>query len=90
MAESKSNKVAKAKPDGNSKIRTTIIERSGTPADLKKAAQRLKSSKKPQKVLQVPQKDMDAAVEAMKNVGIGGTVKNISGSTSRSVRKPKS
>ena len=68
--------------------KATEVERSGTTEGLKKAAQRLKSSQKPQKVLQVPQKDMDAAAQAMKKAGIGGTVKNMGGTKSRSVRKP--
>jgi hypothetical protein len=34
-----------------------------------------KDSGKPQKVLQVPQKDMAKAAKAMQNVGISGTVK---------------
>ena len=69
--------------------KATEVERSGTAEGLKKAAQRLKSSRKSQKVLQVPQKDMDAAAQAMKKVGIGGTVKNLGGTKGRSVRKPK-
>jgi len=44
---------------------------------LEKAAKRLKDSGRPQKVLQVPQKDMARAAKAMQNVGIGGTVKNM-------------
>ena len=75
--------------DAATKIRATEIERSGTPEGLTKAAQRLKSSREPQKVLQVPHKDMDAAAQAMKKVGIGGTVKNMGATKSRSVRKPK-
>ena len=67
--------------------RATEVERSGTKQGLKKAAQRLKSSGKPQKVLQVPQNDMDMATEAMKAAGIGGTVKNMGGTKRRSVRK---
>ncbi len=69
--------------------KATEVERSGTAEGLKKAAQRLKSSRKPQKVLQVPQKDMDAAAQAMKKVGIGGTVRNLGGTKGLSVRKPK-
>ena len=75
--------------DAATKTRATEIERSGTTEGLKKAAQRLKSSRKPQKVLQVPNKDMDAAVQAMKKVGIGGTVKNMGRTKSRSVPKKK-
>ena len=69
--------------------RATEVERSGTPQRLAAAARRLKSSGAPQKVLQVPQKDMDAAAQAMRKAGIGGTVKNMGGTQRRSVRPPK-
>ena len=65
--------------------RATEVERSGTSKGLEKAARRLKTSGKPQKVLQVPQKDMDKAVEAMRKVGASSTVKNMSGTSRRSV-----
>ena len=68
--------------------KATEVERSGTTQGLNKAAQRLKKSGAKQKVLQVPQKDMDNAVAAMKKAGIGGTVKNMGGTNRRSVRKP--
>lgn len=61
------------------------VERSGSTHGLTKAAGRLKSSNKPQKVLQVPQKDMTKAAQVMKRVRIKGTVKNISGTKRRSV-----
>lgn len=61
------------------------IERSGLPERLEVAAQRLKKSGKPQKVLQVPQKDMSKAAEAMRKLGVGGTVKNLSGTKRISV-----
>ena len=66
--------------------RATEVERSGSNANLEKAARRLKSSGKPQKVLQVPQPDMSAAATAMKKVGVKGTVKNMSGTKRRPVR----
>ena len=72
--------------DAQTKNRATEIERSGKKQKLVKAAQRLKDSKKPQKVLQVPQKDMPEAIEAMKTEEVGGTVKNMSGTKRRSVR----
>jgi len=75
--------------DAASKRKATEIERSGNMDGLKKAARRLKASRKPQKVLQVPQKDICKAVQAMKNVGVGGTVKNMSGTKRRSVPKKK-
>ena len=65
------------------------IERSGTMAALEKAAKRLKDSGRPQKILQVPQKDMAKAAKAMQNVGISGTVKNMGGTKRRSVSKKK-
>ena len=69
--------------------RATEVERSGNPDNLKKAALRLKASDAPQKVLQVPQKDMDAAADAMRKAGVSGTVKNLGGTASRSVRPSK-
>lgn len=67
--------------------RATEIERSGTGEGLRRAAQRLKASGAPQRVLQVPQKDMPKAVEAMKRVGIGGSIKNMGGTKSKSLPK---
>ncbi len=65
------------------------VERSGDPAKLEKAARRLGASKALQKVLQVPQPDMQAATDAMRKVGIPGTVKNLGGTKSRRVRPSK-
>jgi len=62
----------------------TEVERSGSTSGLEKAAQRLKSKRSKQKVLQVPQKDMSKAVQAMKKKGVSGTVKNMSGTKRRS------
>lgn len=69
--------------------RATEVERSGSRAGLDAAAGRLKKSAAPQKVLQVPQKDMSAAADAMRRVGVGGTVKNMGGTKRQSVRPPK-
>lgn len=66
--------------------RATEVERSGDPAKLEAAASRLAASHKPQKVLQVPQKDMGVAAQAMRQAGVPGTVKNMSGTKRRSVR----
>ncbi len=71
--------------DAKTKHKAIEVERSGQKQGLTKAAQRLKVSRKAQKVLQVPQQDMTKAVEAMKNVGVKGTVKNIGGTKRRSV-----
>ena len=69
--------------------RATEVERSGTRAGMNAAARRLRKSGAAQKVLQVPQKDMDAAARAMRNAGIGGTVKNMGNTKRRSVRRRK-
>ncbi len=66
--------------------RATEVERSGTSAGLSKAARRLRDSRASQKVLQVPQKDMTAAIKAMQKTGVTGSVKNMSGTKRRSVR----
>lgn len=67
--------------------KATEVERSGSAAGLTKAAGRLKATPSKQKVLQVPQKDMDKAAAAMRKVGVGGTVKNMGGTKRRSVKK---
>ncbi len=55
------------------------IERSSSMAALTKAAERLGTSDKPQKVLIVPAHSMKRATTAMVKAGISGTVRNISG-----------
>lgn len=66
--------------------RATEVERSGSSAGLKKAAKRLQDSGAKQKVLQVPQKDMSTAADAMREVGVSGTVKNMSGTKRKQIR----
>lgn len=75
----------KKRIDAVTKVKATEVERSGSMDGLIKAAGRLKASGKRQKVLQVPQMDMKKAADAMRKAGIGGTVKNISGTKRRSV-----
>lgn len=71
--------------DAKSKKIATEVERSGSPALLRKAAKRLKDSGLPQRVLQVPQPDMPEAAKAMDDMKVTGTVKNMSGTKRRSV-----
>ena len=71
--------------DAATQKKATEVERSGSKSGLEKAALRLKDSGKPQKVLQVPQKDMPKAAKAMHKMRTKGTVKNMSGSKRRSV-----
>lgn len=103
MAESESHKRAKRKAAGKSgktevplpggqrldaatKRKAIEVERSG---NLDAAAARLKKSGKPNKVLQVPQKDMAAARAALRKARIAGTVKNLGGTKVSHVSKPK-
>ncbi len=64
------------------KRRATEVERCG---NLKEAVKRLKMSGAKQRVLQVPQSDMTAAIQAMKSAGVTGTVKNMTGTKKKSV-----
>ncbi len=101
MPESKAHKRAKAKAAGKAgkqevplrgskkldaarKDSAIEVERSG---NVKAAARRLKISGKPKMVMQVPLKDMAKARAAMRIAGIGGTVKNMSGSRNSRVQK---
>jgi hypothetical protein len=65
--------------------RATEVERSGRTGELQAAARRLRDANSSQRVLQVPQQDMDAAAAAMRKVGVHGTVKNMTGSKRRPV-----
>lgn len=65
--------------------RATEVERSGSKRALIAAAARLKKSGAKQRVLQVPLKDMGKAARAMRDSGVSGTVKNMSGTRRRSV-----
>jgi hypothetical protein len=65
--------------------KATEVERSGNKKALEKAATRLKLRRSKQKVLQVPQKDMNKAALAMKKVGTKGTVKNMAGTKRKSI-----
>ena len=69
--------------------RATEVERSGVPRRLETAAQRLGKSGAPQKVLQVPHKDIGAAAQAMRAQGVSGTVKNLGGTKRRHVQSQK-
>ena len=95
MAEKTSHKRAKAEAAGKSGRKEVVIkggrridamtnnkaveiERGGS-SQLQKAAQRLRASRKPQKVLTVPSQSISKAREAMRKVGVSGTVRNLAG-----------
>lgn len=60
---------------------------SGSKVLMENAVKRLMESNKKQKVLQVPDKDFQTATKIMRDVGLSGTVKNISGSRRRYVNR---
>jgi hypothetical protein len=64
--------------------RATEVERSGARNALEDAARRLRDANARQHVLQVPQHHMDLGAEAMRAVGVHGTVVNMS----RTKRRP--
>lgn len=75
--------------DAVTRIKATEVERSPSTARLDRAAERLKESRRRQKVLVVPDSHMADARKAMRRVGVGGTVKNLSGTRRSSVAKPR-
>jgi len=75
--------------DAVTRVKATEIERWPTTTRLRKSAERLKESRRRQKVLVVPDSKMADARQAMRSVGIGGTVKNLSGTRHSSVAKPR-
>ena len=66
--------------------RATEVERSGSAARLRDAAERLGDSGATQRVLQVPEQHRGKAEEAMREAGVSGTVKNLGGTRGRHVR----
>lgn len=77
--ENKENVKGIKRLDATTKYKAVEIERSGSTNALSRAATKLKSSDKPQKVLIVPAHSMKRASTAMRKVGVSGTVRNISG-----------
>ncbi|MFQ5944391.1 MAG: hypothetical protein ACE5JF_12645 [Anaerolineales bacterium] len=75
--------------DAGTRRRAYEIERSGDPERLLAAALRLKKSRKPQKVLRVPNQDLPKAAKAMRRAGVSGGVTNLSRTRRRAVRKKK-
>ena len=73
--------------DACTPARAIEVERSGQPLLLRRAAERLAESGKSQHVLIVPNHHMDLADKAMREVGVTGTVKNLGGTRSHSIRR---
>ena len=60
--------------------RSAVIDRSGLVGPLERAAKKLKRAPASERILRVPQWDMDLAVEAMRKAGVDGVVTNLCGS----------
>lgn len=101
MTESPSHKKAKAKAPGKTEVpisrgrrldsatKKTATEIERNVQNIPKAVGRLKDSGRPRKVLQVPQKNLKEAAKVMRQKGVGGTVKNLSGTKRISIPKKK-
>jgi hypothetical protein len=101
MAESKSHKKAKSRAPGQTEVpisrgrrldsatKKTATEVERNRQNLGKAAERLRDSGRPRRVLQVPHHLIPEAVDAMKEKGISGSVKNLSGTKRVSVPNKK-
>lgn len=64
-----------------------IRERSQEIKDIRKSIRRLEKSGARQKVIRVNQRRFEDTVKLMRDLGVSGTVKNIGGNMTRSVRK---
>ncbi len=66
--------------------RAQVTDRSGSVVQLERAAKRLKSAKAGDRVLRVPQWNMDMAIEAMRRAGVDGQVSNLCGTKQTRVK----
>lgn len=62
------------------------VDRSGSVKHLERMAKRLKHMKAEDRILYVPQWDMDKAEEAMRKAGVTGAVSNLCGSQRKRVK----
>ena len=99
MPESPSHRRAKSRAPGRREVRVpgggrvdsatsktaTQVERNRS--NLRNSIAKLKSSGRPQKVLQVPQHLMKDAAAEMRRQNVPGTIKNMSGTKRLSARK---
>lgn len=72
--------------DVSTKTKDVEIERSGSPQRIKHAVSKLKGTTKPQKILRVPQSDMDKASKIAKDMNAKITITNL-GKTKRTSTK---
>jgi hypothetical protein len=67
--------------------RAQEIDRSSSLSRLERAAKRLKVARAAERILTVPQWNMDKAVEAMRRAGVEGVVTNLCGTKKQRVAK---
>jgi len=67
------------RPDAVTHYKAVEIGQSGCVSDIRKAAEKLKDSNKPQKILIVPARSMGTARKVLKEVGVSATIRNMSG-----------
>jgi hypothetical protein len=67
--------------------RAQEVDRSSSLAHLERAAKRLKVTRAAERILIVPQWNMDKAVEAMRRAGVTGVVTNLCGTRKQRVAK---
>ena len=75
VVEEKQEKIIR--PDAPTKYKSVVVDRVGSTATLTRAARQLSRSHKPQRVLVVPGKSLNAAKKAMHEIGVSGTVRNM-------------
>ncbi|GAF74470.1 unnamed protein product [marine sediment metagenome] len=73
--------------DASTRIKVIEIERTGSPQRLRHAIQKLKKSTKPQKILRVPQHDMDKATDIAKELRAKLTITNLSKTKRKSIKR---
>jgi len=72
--------------DASTRIKVVEIERTGSPQRLKHAIQKLKKSTKPQKILRVPEHDMNKAKDIAKELRAKLTITNLSKTKRKSTK----
>jgi hypothetical protein len=77
----------KKRLDARNSKKATEVERSGSKDSLEKAVDRLSTQKKLKKELVVPEPDIKKAVDLMREKGVKGTGKNMTGTKRTMVKK---
>lgn len=82
----KERQVKRGRLDVSTKIKDVEIQRDASPQKLGHAIRKLKDSTKPQRVLRVPQKDMNKAADIAKKLKANITITNIGKTKRRKIK----